>query len=340
ADDPNVLAIKQVLYRTAKDSQIVDALIRAAKSGKQVTALVEVKARFDEVHNLDRAEELRRAGAQVIYGVKGLKTHAKIALVIRQEGDTLRRYVHIGTGNYNEVTSKFYTDVSILTAKPDVSHDAALFFNSVTGQTRFTGFKTLIPAPTQLKKKIIELIEFETAQAIAGRQASIHAKMNSLEDRDVITALYQAADAGVNIQLNVRGICCLKPRKNIEVISIVDQHLEHMRILSFRHGGKQRVFITSADWMRRNLCKRVELMLPVRDEQPKSILLKALDACFRDNTNASRILADGTSERVSPKEGEAPFRMQSVLTEFFTEKADAALLESDLTLEPHLPKDL
>ncbi|MDB4436198.1 polyphosphate kinase 1, partial [Akkermansiaceae bacterium] len=181
---------------------------------------------------------------------------------------------------------------------------------------------------------------FETAQAIAGRQASIHAKMNSLEDRDVITALYQAADAGVNIQLNVRGICCLKPRKNIEVISIVDQHLEHMRILSFRHGGKQRVFITSADWMRRNLCKRVELMLPVRDEQPKSILLKALDACFRDNTNASRILADGTSERVSPKEGEAPFRMQSVLTEFFTEKADAALLESDLTLEPHLPKDL
>lgn len=340
ADDPNVLAIKQVLYRTAKDSQIVDALIRAAKSGKQVTALVEVKARFDEVHNLDRAEELRRVGAQVIYGVKGLKTHAKIALVIRQEGDTLRRYVHIGTGNYNEVTSKFYTDVSILTAKPDVSHDAALFFNSVTGQTRFTGFKTLIPAPTQLKKKIIELIEFETAQAIAGRQASIHAKMNSLEDRDVITALYQAADAGVNIQLNVRGICCLKPRKNIEVISIVDQYLEHMRILSFRHGGKQRVFITSADWMRRNLCKRVELMLPVRDEQPKSILLKVLDACFRDNTNASRILADGTSQRVSPKEGEAPFRMQSVLTEFFTEKADAALLESNLTLEPHLPKDL
>lgn len=339
ADDPNVLAIKQVLYRTAKNSQIVDSLIRAAKSGKQVTALVEVKARFDEVHNLDRAEELRRAGAQVIYGVKGLKTHAKIALVIRQEGDTLRRYVHIGTGNYNEVTSKVYTDVSILTANPDVSHDAVIFFNSVTGQTRFTGFKTLIPAPTQLKKKIIELIKFETSQAAGGKQASVHAKMNSLEDRDVITAIYQAADAGVEIKLNVRGICCLQPRENIEVISIVDQYLEHMRVLSFHHGGKQKIFITSADWMSRNLSKRIELMLPVRDEHPKSILLKVLDSCFRDNINASRILPDGSFERVAPEKGEMSFRMQSRLTEFFTEKADAALQESDLTLEPHFPKE-
>ncbi|MEJ6728324.1 MAG: polyphosphate kinase 1 [Akkermansiaceae bacterium] len=339
ADDPRVLAIKQVLYRTAKDSQIVDSLIRAAKSGKQVTALVELKARFDEVHNLDRAEELRRAGAQVIYGVKGLKTHAKLALVIRQEGDSLRHYVHIGTGNYNEVTSKFYTDISILTSRPAVGNDAALFFNAVTGQTRFAGFETLVPAPTQMRDKILELIRFEIEQATIGNKARIRAKINSLEDREIITALYRAADAGVEILLNVRGICCLVPRKNIQVVSIVDQYLEHMRILAFHHEGAKKVFITSADWMNRNLSKRVELMLPVRDEHCRKTLVKILKASFRDNQNASLILPDGTSKRIIPAEGEAPFRMQAYLSEFFSRKAEGAEQQRTLQLEPHLPKE-
>lgn len=338
AADPYVLAIKQVLYRTAKDSKIVDALIRAAKSGKQVTVLVELKARFDEAHNLDRAEELRRAGAQVLYGVKGLKTHAKIALVIRQEGDALRNYVHLGTGNYNEMTAKLYTDVSYLTCRPDIGHDAALFFNALTGQTRFTGFQTLIPAPTQIKKKIIELIEFETVKAAAGKPAWIRSKMNSLEDRDVITALYRAAEAGVKIELNVRGICCMEVRENIRVVSIIDQYLEHMRIFSFCHGGDVRFYISSADWMTRNLCKRVELMIPIVDRQPKAVLKEILETCFRDNQNASLILSDGSSERIVPAEGVEPFRMQEYLTEYFARHADSSQQDRALQLEPHLPK--
>lgn len=338
ATDPHVLAIKQVLYRTAKNSKIVDALIRAAQSGKQVTVLIEVKARFDEAHNLDRAEELRRAGVQVLYGVKGLKTHAKITLVLRQEGDALRHYVHLGTGNYNEVTAKVYTDLSYLTARPDIGHDAALFFSALTGQTRFTGFKTLIPAPTQIKKKIITLIEFETANARAGTPAWIRAKMNSLEDREVITALYRAAEAGVKIELNIRGICCLVVRKNIEVVSIIDQHLEHMRIFSFCHGGDERYFISSADWMTRNLSKRVELMIPIEGSRLKVILKEILRACFQDNQNAFRILPDGISERKAPSNGAPPFQMQAHLAQYFARMAESALEERALQLEPHLPK--
>ena len=336
--DPHVLAIKQVLYRTAKDSKIVDALIRAAQSGKQVTVLVELKARFDEAHNLDRAEELRLAGAQVLYGVKGLKTHAKIALVIRQEGDTLHHYVHLGTGNYNEVTAKLYTDVSYLTCRPDIGHDAALFFNAVTGQTRFTGFQTLIPAPTQIKKTIIKLIDYETNKALKGKNAWIRAKMNSLQDRDVISSLYRAAEAGVKIELNIRGICCLEVRENIKVVSIIDQYLEHMRIFSFCHGGDSRFYLSSADWMTRNLCKRIELMLPIVEKTPKAVLRKILDACFKDNQNASRILPDGTSERLVPEDGQEPFRMQASLAEYFAKNAEAATQERALRLEPHLPK--
>lgn len=338
AADQNVLAIKQVLYRTAKDSKIVDALIRAAKCGKQVTVLVELKARFDEAHNLERAEELRRAGAQVLYGVKGLKTHAKIALVIRQEGDALRNYVHLSSGNYNEVTAKLYTDISYLTCRPDIGRDAALFFNALTGQTRFTGFQTLIPAPTQIKKTIIALIEFETANAAVGKPAWIRAKMNSLEDREVIVALYRAAEAGVKIELNIRGICCLEVRDNIEVISIIDQYLEHMRIFSFCHGGDERYFISSADWMTRNLCKRVELMVPIVDEQAKVVLRKILDSCFQDNQNASRILPDGTSEKSVPKENEQPFRMQEALTKYFSELSGHPQQEGNIQLEPYFPK--
>ncbi|MDB4783908.1 polyphosphate kinase 1, partial [Akkermansiaceae bacterium] len=261
--DPHVLAIKQTLYRTAKNSQIVDALIHAAKSGKQVTALVELKARFDEAHNLERAEELRRAGAQVLYGVKGLKTHAKVTLVIRNEDGNLKRYVHLGTGNYNEITARFYTDISYLTCRPEYGTDASIFFNAVTGRTKLENFRVLVPAPTQIKRTLISLIEEETSRALEGEEARIMAKMNSLQDKEMIDALYTASKAGVEIKLNIRGICCLKPgerkeARNIKIVSIVDQQLEHMRIFHFHQGGDNEVYISSADWMTRNLEKRVE----------------------------------------------------------------------------------
>ncbi|MGJ8697802.1 MAG: polyphosphate kinase 1 [Verrucomicrobiaceae bacterium] len=343
ANDPDTLAIKQVLYRTAKNSRVVDALVRAAKAGKQVTALVELKARFDEAHNLERADELRRAGAQVIYGVKGLKTHAKITLVVRKEDGVLKRYVHLGTGNYNEVTAGFYTDISYFTSRPDYGLDASTFFNAVTGRTKLENFQVLVPAPTQMKATLLDLIEEETARALDGEQARITAKMNSLEDTDMIAALYRASAAGVKIQLNVRGICCLKPgerkdAKNIEIVSIVDQQLEHMRIFAFHQGGDQEVFISSADWMTRNLSKRVELMTPIRDLPSKKILLKVLQACFADNQQASLIQTDGSSKRRERAKGERKFRMQEHLADYFTRLATSARQAKSSSLEPHLPK--
>lgn len=344
ARDPHVLAIKQTLYRTAKDSQIVDALIHAARAGKQVTALVELKARFDEAHNLERAEELRRAGAQVLYGVKGLKTHAKVTLVIRNEDGLLKRYVHLGTGNYNEMTARFYTDISYLTCRSEYGSDASMFFNAVTGRTKLEHFRTLIPAPTAMKRTLISLIEEETARALEGEEARIMAKMNSLQDQDMIDALYAASKAGVEIQLNVRGICCLKPgerkeAKNIRIVSIIDQQLEHMRIFHFHQGGDHQVFISSADWMTRNLEKRVELMTPIVDSASKKLLLGILESCFKDNQNAYLIQTDGTSRRIERQKGERRFRMQDHLAQLFERQAAAAQQARTSSLEPHLPKD-
>jgi len=344
AHDPQVLAIKQTLYRTAKNSEIVDALIHAAKSGKQVTALVELKARFDEAHNLERAEELRRAGAQVLYGVKGLKTHAKVTLVIRREEGDLKRYVHLGTGNYNEMTSRFYTDISYLTSRPEFGSDASTFFNAVTGRTKLEHFRTLVPAPTRMKRTLISLIEEETARALEGEEARIIAKMNSLEDQDMIDALYAASKAGVEILLNIRGICCLKPgerkeAKNIRVVSIIDQQLEHMRIFHFHQGGDQEVFISSADWMTRNLEKRVELMTPILASSSKKILLGILESCFKDNQNAYLLQPDGSSKRIERQKGERRFRMQDHLTQLFERQAAAAQQARSSELEPHLPKE-
>ncbi len=344
ARDPHVLAIKQTLYRTAKNSQIVDALIHAAKSGKQVTALVELKARFDEAHNLDRAEELRRAGAQVLYGVKGLKTHAKITLVVRNEDGRLKRYVHLGTGNYNEITARFYTDISYLTCRPDYGSDASIFFNAVTGRTKLENFRILVPAPTQIKRTLISLIEEETARALEGEEARIMAKMNSLQDKEMIDALYAASKAGVEIKLNIRGICCLKPgerreAKNIQVISIIDQQLEHMRIFHFHQGGDSNVFISSADWMTRNLEKRVELMTPIVDTSSKKLLIGILESCFRDNQNAYLIQTDGTSKRIEREKGERRFRVQDHLAQLFERQAAAAQQARSSSLEPHLPKE-
>jgi polyphosphate kinase len=344
ARDPHVLAIKQTLYRTANNSQIVDALIHAAKSGKQVTALVELKARFDEAHNLERAEELRRAGAQVIYGVKGLKTHAKVTLVIRNEDGKLKRYVHLGTGNYNEMTARFYTDISYLTCRPEYGTDASIFFNAVTGRTKLENFRVLIPAPTQIKRTLISLIEEETSRALEGEEARIMAKMNSLQDKEMIDALYAASKAGVEIKLNIRGICCLKPgerkeAKNIKIVSIVDQQLEHMRIFHFHQGGDNEVYISSADWMTRNLEKRVELMTPIVDRASKKLLISILKSCFRDNQNGYLIQPDGSSKRIEREKGEGRFRMQDHLTQLFARQAAAAQQARSSSLEPHLPKD-
>ncbi len=342
AEDPNVIAIKQVLYRTAKNSRIVAALKKAAESGKQVTALVELKARFDEARNLEKAEELQRSGVQVVYGVKGLKTHAKICLVVRREQGMLRRYCHFGTGNYNESTARIYTDISYLTCDEQLGADASQFFNSVTGRTKLMRFRKLYPSPAMMKARLIELIEGEADRARQGEIARISAKMNSLQDVEIINALYRAADAGVDIELNVRGICCLKtgPRpngKSIRVVSIVDSYLEHARIFFFHHGGTPQLFIASADWMTRNLDKRVELMIPVTGGRLARRLKGILDACFKDNTQACEIMPDGTSQRVVRKKGQKSFRLQLHLTKEARRLAKDKERERQQMLEPHKP---
>ncbi len=342
ATDPDVLAIKQVLYRTASDSRIIKALLRAAESGKQVTALVELKARFDEARNLDLADILQRAGVQVVYGVRDLKTHAKVTLVARNEDGRLKRYIHLGTGNYNEATAQIYTDASYLTARPDYASDASLFFNAVTGRSKLLRLQKFSPAPTHMKARLLELIDAEADRAEHGEPARILAKMNSLQDPEVIDALYRASRAGVEIKLNVRGICCLRTGDkthsgNIQVISIVDRYLEHARLFYFHQGGDPEVYFSSADWMTRNLEKRVELLVPVEDLPSKRRIIRILEAAFRDNTNAFEILKDGTSRRLSPAAGQKRFRFQEFLYKEATKAAKARQHERATTFKPHRP---
>lgn len=342
AVDPATVAIKQVLYRTASNSRIIESLIKAAHNGKQVTVLVELKARFDEAQNLLRADELQRAGVQIVYGVKGLKTHAKICLVIRNEEGQLKRYVHLGTGNYNEATSRIYTDISYLTSNPAYGSDASLFFNAVTGRSKLTRFQKLVPAPTHMKERLLDLISAEAKRAKSGEPASITAKVNSLQDKEIITALYKAAKSGVIINLNIRGVCCLKTGtekglKNIRVVSVIDRYLEHARIFSFHHGGTPQLYIASADWMTRNLDKRIELMIPIEDPACKKRLQGILDAAFKDNSNGFEILPDGTSSRISPKKGKKKFRMQEHLQQQAKKSARTRAHERSTTFEPHTP---
>jgi len=344
ADDPSVLSIKQVLYRTAKQSRVIDALIRAAENGKHVTVLVELKARFDEARNLHRAEELQRAGAQIVYGVKGLKTHAKICLIIRREAGRIRRYVHLGTGNYNESTARLYTDISLLTCRPEYGADASLFFNAVTGRSKLLRFQRLVPAPNAMKPKLLELIASEAERARQGEPARILAKVNSLQDPEIIGALYEAANAGVEILLNIRGICCLKPggkkrAKNIRVVSIIDRHLEHARVFYFHQGGDPEIFISSADWMSRNLDRRVELMIPIEDSHARRQILKILETYFKDTRQASLILPDGSSERIEPEQGKKPFRAQDYFFRQARRVAKAREHERAMTFEPHVPSE-
>ncbi|NWK54837.1 polyphosphate kinase 1 [Verrucomicrobiaceae bacterium N1E253] len=342
AADPSTIAIKQVLYRTASQSRIIDALIKAAENGKQVTVLIELKARFDEARNLMRADELQRAGVQIVYGVKGLKTHAKIALVIRNEDGQLKRYVHLGSGNYNESTAKLYTDISYMTSKPAYGADASLIFNAVTGRSKLTRFAKLVPAPTHMKPRLLDLIAAEAKRAKQGEPASITAKVNSLQDKEIIDALYQASRDGVKIRLNIRGLCCLrtgkrKESKNIRVVSVIDRYLEHARIFSFHHGGQPLVYIASADWMTRNLDKRVELMIPIEDKTSRKRLLGILEAAFKDNCNAHEILQDGTSKRIERTKGKKRFRLQEYLQQQAKTAARASAHERSTTFEPHTP---
>lgn len=340
--DPSTIAIKQVLYRTAAHSRVIDALIKAAENGKQVTVLIELKARFDEARNLMRADELQRAGVQIVYGVKGLKTHAKIALVIRNEDGQLKRYVHLGTGNYNESTARLYTDISYLTSRPAYGADASLIFNAVTGRSKLTRFRKLVPAPTHMKPRLLDLIAAEGKRAKLGEPASITAKINSLQDKEIIDALYQASKDGVKIRLNIRGLCCLKPgkrkeAKNIQIVSVIDRYLEHARIFSFHHGGQPLVFIASADWMTRNLDKRVELMIPIEDKPSRKRLMSILEAAFKDNCNAHEILRDGSSRRIERPKGKKRFRLQEKLQQQAKQAAQASAHERSTTFEPHTP---
>jgi polyphosphate kinase len=320
ADDPDVLAIKQTLYRTSVGSPIIASLQRAAERNKQVTVLVEVTARFDEERNIRWARSLEEAGAHVIYGVRGYKTHAKICLIVRRRPDGIKRYVHLGTGNYNERTARLYTDFGLMTTAQAIAEDATAFFSALTGYSDPPRLKKLVMAPTELRRRFLKLIDRERHRAASGQRAAIMAKMNSLIDQEIIDALYAASAAGVEIRLNVRGICALRPgvptlSDNIDVVSIVDRFLEHSRIYYFLNGGDEEIYLASADWMSRNLDKRVELMFPVELAEHRAKVLSVLQSMFKDNVKARRLGADGVYRRREPAPGEPAFRVQQHLQE-------------------------
>ena len=299
ANDPDVLAIKQTLYRVSGNSPIIASLAQAAENGKQVTVLVELKARFDEENNIVWAKKLEKAGCHVIYGLVGLKTHSKIALVVRKEEDGIRRYVHLGTGNYNDSTAKLYTDCGILTCSEAIGEDATAVFNMLSGYSEPLSWNHLVVAPIWLRKKFMKLIRRETRHALEGKEARIEAKMNSLCDQEIIAALYEASAAGVQIDLIVRGICCLKVgipgvSENIRVRSIVGNFLEHSRIFYFYNNGNEELYMGSADWMPRNLDRRVEIIFPVLDREIQKKVRHILQVELEDNTKAHLLSADGT----------------------------------------------
>jgi polyphosphate kinase len=318
AEDPDVLAIKQTLYRTSPDSPIARALSRAVEYGKQVTVLVEIKARLDEANNIAWARRMEEAGVHVVYGLVGLKTHCKVALVVRRESSGIRRYVHLGTGNYNPVTARQYTDVSFFTASEEVGADATALFNALTGYAANPKWRCFAVAPFDLREKVIALIDKEAELARKGEPARIAGKLNAVVDPMVIQALYRASQAGVDVDLVVRGICCLRPgmpgvSERIQVRSIVDRFLEHSRVLVFGAGDRREVYLSSADWMPRNFHRRVEVMWPVRDPAARARLLdEVLGESLRDNAKARRLNVDGTYARLDA--GEAPpHRSQATL---------------------------
>ncbi len=316
ARDPDVMAIKQTLYRTSGDSPIVSSLIEAAESGKHVTALVELKARFDEANNISWARSLERAGVHVVFGFMDLKTHCKLALVVRQEGNKVRRYAHLSTGNYNPSTARIYTDMGIFTADSKLTEEVSALFNFLTGYSQQKSWKKLAVAPQDLHDKTIKLIQEQADRARKGKQSWIFAKLNSIVDRETIEALYEASVAGVPIDLVVRGICCLKPgmpgiSENIRVRSIVDRYLEHSRIFVFGEGTRQEVYLSSADWMPRNFERRVEVMFPIEDPVLKQeIVGEVIPIYLRDNKQARILTSTGNYLRATPKGKETECQAQ------------------------------
>ena len=307
ADDPSVLAIKMTLYRVSKDSPIIAALIRASENGKQVMVLVELKARFDEDNNIQWARQLERSGVHVVYGVIGLKTHTKITLVVRKEKDLLRSYCHIGTGNYNSKTAALYTDLGLLSARPELGQDLAELFNYLTGFSKQQDFRRLLVAPVSLRRRMQELIRREIEHAKAGQPAAIKAKMNALVDPRIIALLYEASQAGVQIDLVVRGMCSLRPglvgvSDNIRVSSVIGRFLEHSRLFWFENGGDHETYIGSADWMGRNLDRRVEAVVPVEDPDLHERLTRLIDSYLNDNCTAWDMQSDGSFSRRIPEE--------------------------------------
>ena len=302
AKDPDVLAIKQTLYRVSGNSPIIAALAEAADNGKQVSVLVELKARFDEENNINWAKKLEKAGCHVIYGLVGLKTHSKITLVVRREEDGIRRYVHLGTGNYNDSTAKLYTDLGLMTCNPQIGEDATAVFNMLSGYSEPLHWNKLVVAPIWLRNRFLKMIRRETQNALKKKPAHIMAKMNSLCDKEIAAALYEASCAGVKIEMVIRGICCLKAgipnlSENIEVHSIVGNFLEHARVFYFENDGSPEIYMGSADWMPRNLDKRVEIMFPVEEESLKEQVMHVLKVQLEDNVKAHILKPDGTYEK-------------------------------------------
>ncbi len=327
AQDPQVLAIKITLYRTSGDSPIVEALIEAANAGKQVTAIVELRARFDEAVNIQWARRLEEAGAHVIYGVVGLKTHCKALLIVRRDADRLRHYVHLGTGNYHPRTARIYTDFSFLTTEPQLTDEVAIVFNTLTGLSGYPGLKKLMVAPFDLKQRLIGLIQRERDHALAGKPARIIAKLNSLVDQEIIEKLYQASCADVTIDLIVRGICCLRPKipdlsENIRVISIVGRFLEHSRIYYFSNDGQPDLFLSSADWMPRNFLRRVELAFPIENPTLRDNLInEVLPRFLNDRVKSRELQPDGSYRRLKPEGPETRAQAQWHFRERSRERA-------------------
>ncbi len=316
AVDPQVLAIKQTLYRTSGDSPIVHSLIQAAENGKQVAVLVELKARFDEANNILWAKKLENAGVHVVYGIKNLKTHTKTALVVRQEGDRLVRYMHIGTGNYNPKTARFYSDLGLLTCRDDIGADLTDLFNHLTGYSRQQNYRKLLVAPVTMRKRFIELIEREIQHQHSGYDSYMIIKMNSLVDPEIIALLYKASQAGVKIDLIVRGMCCIRPQveglsENIKVMSVIGRFLEHSRIFYFSNGGEEQIFIGSADWMPRNLDTRVEVITPIEAPELIQELRQILDITLADNRQAWDLNPSGTYTQRHPHDGEPELTSQN-----------------------------
>ena len=344
ADDPDVVAIKQTLYGTDRDSPIVEALIRAAENDKYVTAILELKPRFRDTHKLEWAKQLEQSAVQVIYGIRGLRTHAKLCIIVRREPTGIQRYVHFGTGDYSEATARLFSDVSLLTCDEELGADATNFFNSVTSHAYAQRFRKIDAAPAGMRGKLIEMIQTEAQRKQQGQQAGITAKLNALGDKEIIDALYDASQKGVTVRLIVCGLCCLKPgvkgvSDSIRVVNIVDRFREHARVFHFHHGGDERVFISSADWMPRNLDRRVELLVPVQDPVAKRRLVNVLETYLKDNTKIAVVQSDGSLKREKPAAKKARIRSQEVLYQKAVTAVKQAEQSRRTVFEPHRAPD-